>query len=72
MFVTSEEKNVTDVHTTRASCWLSHRAFIRPVSKENAYKPILCTCSYCKEGNRDKATEEKKVAAFGVAGFGDL
>lgn len=58
--VAVEGRNVTDVHTTRASCWLSHRAFIRPVSKENRHKLILSTCSCCKEGNREKAIKEKK------------
>lgn len=64
---------MTDVHTVRASCWLSHRAFIRPVSKENPHKLILSTCSCCKEGTREKAIKEKKrrKAAFRMEGFGD-
>lgn len=60
VFVAVEERNVTDVHTTRASCWLSHRAFIRPISKENPHKPIPTTCSCCKEEKGEKAIKEKK------------
>lgn len=66
VFVAVEGRNVTDVHTTRASCWLSHRAFIRPVSKENRHKPIPSTCSCCKEGNREKAIKEKKKRKNGT------
>lgn len=60
VFAASEGRNMTDVHTTRAACWLNHRAFIRPVSIENSHMLILSTCSCCKEGNREKAIKEEK------------
>lgn len=51
---------MTNVHITRASCWRSHRASIRPVSKENPRALILSACSRSKEGHGEKAIKEKR------------